>query len=121
MDSDEIVRSKRLIPQTFESLMALDAARKNKSKEVVILESEGGVSVPSLHTIPDWPELRDKAIDTYGAKCMCCGSIKEIHVDHIKPRSIYPELTLCFDNLQVLCRYCNFKKGLSETDYRVKE
>lgn len=101
--------------------MALDAARKNKSKEVVILESEGGVSVPSLHTIPDWPELRDKAIDTYGAKCMCCGSIKEIHVDHIKPRSIYPELTLCFDNLQVLCRYCNFKKGLSETDYRVKE
>jgi 5-methylcytosine-specific restriction endonuclease McrA len=42
-----------------------------------------------------------------------------IHIDHIKPRSKYPELELEFDNLQVLCATCNVKKSnIDETDYR---
>ena len=53
---------------------------------------------------------------------MCCGSKEHINVDHIKPRSSYPELSLEFDNLQVLCAGCNLEKGgEGETDYRPPE
>lgn len=67
----------------------------------------------------DWVILRESVMATYGKKCMRCGSFKEIQADHIKPRSKYPDLTLSFDNMQVLCRRCNFAKGdHDETDYR---
>jgi 5-methylcytosine-specific restriction endonuclease McrA len=41
-----------------------------------------------------------------------------LEVDHVKPRSKYPELALDLDNTQILCRACNSKKGTAETDYR---
>jgi len=42
-----------------------------------------------------------------------------MHIDHIKPRSKYPELTFVFENLQVLCEDCNVgKSNLDETDWR---
>ena len=56
---------------------------------------------------------------------MMCGRSPKTHrgvvanVDHIKPRSKYPELSLVFDNLQVLCGACNKGKGNKyQTDYR---
>lgn len=67
-----------------------------------------------------WQELRYKAIRTWGRKCMLCGAENcELHVDHIKPRSKFPDLSLSFDNLQILCRVCNFgKSNKDETDWR---
>ena len=62
-----------------------------------------------------WRRLRYETIKRHGAKCQCCGrnprqdGIK-LHVDHIKPRSEYPELALDPDNLQVLCEDCNLGK-----------
>lgn len=42
-----------------------------------------------------------------------------IQVDHIKPRSKYPELSLDIDNLQILCKACNKEKlNYHSTDYR---
>jgi hypothetical protein len=38
-----------------------------------------------------------------------------LHVDHVKPRSKYPELALDLDNLQILCAACNTRKG--DRDY----
>lgn len=68
---------------------------------------------------PEWEHLRFKALEKYGDICMCCGSTKHINVDHIKSRSEYPELSLEFDNLQILCAGCNLRKGWEdETDYR---
>ena len=50
---------------------------------------------------------------------MVCGSTERIHVDHIKPRSKYPELELDINNLQVLCEDCNIgKSNIDETDWR---
>jgi len=49
----------------------------------------------------------------------CNVSKCEMHVDHIKPVSLYPELKYDPDNLQVLCRDCNLEKSNKhETDYR---
>lgn len=62
-----------------------------------------------------WMTLRYKALREYGLKCHCCGATDtELHVDHIKPRSRFPQLELEFSNLQILCRACNL--GKSNTD-----
>lgn len=72
----------------------------------------------------EWKELRYKVLVKYGAVCMVCGATKEtdrICVDHIKPRSKYPELALDEDNLQVLCNSCNMgKSNKHELDHRPK-
>lgn len=70
-----------------------------------------------------WRELRYQVLSHYDNRCQKCGATKTdgavIQVDHIKPRSKYPELELEFDNLQVLCRDCNMgKSNKFEDDYR---
>jgi 5-methylcytosine-specific restriction endonuclease McrA len=68
----------------------------------------------------EWAELRYKTLAKYGAICQCCGADKVIlHVDHIKPRSKYPQLELDINNLQVLCETCNVGKSNKDvTDWR---
>ena len=68
----------------------------------------------------EWKAVRYKAIKIHGKVCACCETkVGPFHVDHIKPRSKYPELALDIDNLQVLCADCNTGKGRwDETDWR---
>ena len=69
-----------------------------------------------------WRDLRYRVLVKFGRSCMACGVMgSPAHVDHIKPRSKYPELELTFDNLQVLCEACNMgKRAWDETDWRPK-
>jgi hypothetical protein len=74
-----------------------------------------------FYSSKSWLTLRDKVLQHYDYFCMKCGSGKEIRVDHIKPRSLFPELELSFDNMQVLCNTCNLHKSNKYfTDYRPK-
>lgn len=71
----------------------------------------------------EWSGTRYEVLRSRGAVCECCGASPKIGavmmVDHIKPRSRYPELALDPNNLQVLCASCNRGKGNSdETDWR---
>lgn len=73
----------------------------------------------NFYNSSDWRRLRYKAFKLYGNSCNCCGRSKKLHnivlhVDHIKPRSIFPELALEIKNLQILCEDCNIAK--SNTD-----
>lgn len=70
-----------------------------------------------------WSYLRNRTLMRYGSCCQRCqttgDSSNPIQVDHIKPRSKYPELELDPNNLQVLCQRCNKAKGnWDETDWR---
>lgn len=66
-----------------------------------------------------WSHLRKLVIAKYGAECMKCGSRERINVDHIKPKSKYPELQFDLNNLQILCWPCNKEKGNKYVvDYR---
>jgi len=70
-----------------------------------------------------WRDVRYRALVLHGAQCQCCGRTPRhgvvLHVDHIKPRSKYPELELDISNLQVLCEDCNLGKlARDETDWR---
>jgi len=73
-----------------------------------------------FYATPEWRSLRKRAIKKYGNNCLKCGKYeKSIHVDHILPRSHYPEEALKLRNLQVLCSECNSKKSnKSYADYR---
>lgn len=67
----------------------------------------------------EWRELKKLVYQTYENKCMKCGCLEKLHVDHIKPSSKYPELINKFTNLQILCSTCNISKGnRNEIDYR---
>jgi len=72
----------------------------------------------------EWRSLRVRVLEKYECKCMMCGRSPKlhnvvVHVDHIKPRSKHPELSLAFDNLQLLCEDCNLgKSNKYDTDWR---
>lgn len=63
----------------------------------------------------EWKAMRRRVIEHYGPTCMSCGHApskrSRPNVDHIKPRKLFPELSLEFENLQVLCGRCNKDKG----------
>ena len=89
-------------------------AEKLKAKSKPFLQSQ------------EWKKLRSEVVKMYGRRCMKCGTTpkdpKKTHVDHIKCRKFYPELSLSFENLQVLCCRCNKAKGNKNSiDYRRKE
>ena len=70
-----------------------------------------------------WFELRYEVLKESNGKCSLCGvSAKDgakLQVDHIKPKSKYPELQYEKSNLQVLCGTCNAgKSNKDETDWR---
>lgn len=67
-----------------------------------------------------WRSLRYRALQKYGNWCSCCKSEQApLHVDHIKPRSKYPELEYDINNLQILCKECNLgKSDRDNTDWR---
>lgn len=79
-----------------------------------------GMKSNEFYRTREWLEARYKTLVKYGRVCQCCGSTSPIlHVDHIKPRSKYPDLELSLDNLQVLCEACNIGKSNKDvTDWR---
>ncbi len=73
----------------------------------------------------EWRRVRYVALKASRGCCELCGEGpspgKPLHVDHIKPRSLYPNLELDVKNLQVLCADCNLGKGnRDQIDWRKK-
>lgn len=82
-----------------------------------------GVEKYDFYKTKEWRALRVKVLLKQGKKCCLCGSTPKegivLHVDHIKPRSLYPKLELVESNLQVLCEDCNLgKSNLYTEDWR---
>lgn len=78
-----------------------------------------GDSNDGFYSSPAWRKMKQTVLFVFGKVCMKCKSTKNIHVDHIKPRSLYPELELDINNMQVLCRPCNCaKSNRGAKDYR---
>ena len=83
-----------------------------------------GFTGSNFYEAPEWRAVRFEALKASDGRCCLCGRSKRtdgvtIHVDHIKPRSIRPDLQLDPDNLQVLCEDCNMgKSNRDETDWR---
>lgn len=57
---------------------------------------------------------KKESIDKLGFKCQRCGATAKdarLHIDHIAPLSLFPELSKDEKNLQILCNRCNVSKG----------
>jgi 5-methylcytosine-specific restriction endonuclease McrA len=68
-------------------------------------------------------EIYAEVIAASGYRCAACGrQFSErrrkplLHVDHIRPRKLYPQLLYVRSNLQVLCRPCNSHKSAYDGD-----
>lgn len=99
---------------------------KKKSYKKYKPKSFKNILSPKFYNSREWRELRYKVLVKHGNNCMCCGASPVdgvvIHVDHIKPRSLHPELALDIDNMQILCADCNLgKSNKDDTDWRLDE
>lgn len=80
----------------------------------------------NFYSSKEWRELRFEVLDESDGLCSVCGKKKgdklesgekiKLSVDHILPRSEFPELKLYKPNLRVLCQECNVGKNNSYKD-----
>jgi 5-methylcytosine-specific restriction endonuclease McrA len=63
----------------------------------------------SVDTLPVETDTRIFVWQRDGGQCRHCGSRRELHFDHVIPRSLGGASTA--DNVQLLCRLCNQRKG----------
>ena len=94
------------------------------NKQAKVFKQKRGIVDPrskDFYSSEAWRKLRPVVFSMYGNQCMNpkCGNVNELQIDHIKPRSKFPQLALDLNNLQVLCGPCNRKKSNVEIiDYR---
>jgi len=96
---------------------------ENSVKSFIKNHSKVNPSSDEFLSTFEWKAVRMMALKKYGPVCQCCGASAKsgavIHVDHIKPRKIFPDLALDINNLQILCGDCNGGKGNWDmTDWR---
>lgn len=94
--------------------------QKNRKPRTTKKVSDSIISSDVFYSTREWRELRVKVLNEQGFKCIWCNRTPKdhgivLHVDHIKPKSKYPELALDKSNLQVLCEDCN--KGKSNKKF----
>ncbi len=93
---------------------------RKKNGEIKWISKEQAVLKYAFYESKEWRKLRYDTLIKFGRKCMVCFRTNiEMHVDHIKPISKFPEFALDIQNLQVLCMDCNLGKGNSDSiDWR---
>jgi len=74
---------------------------------------KGGRQTPEqkIRNSFDYKLWRTAVLERDKYKCVFCGSIINLEVDHIKPFRDYPELRFAIDNGRTLCRSCHKKTG----------
>lgn len=101
----------------FKDSQKLDKLKAEIRKEIAISPKRA-----DIHNTTSWKKLRYFVLKRDGGKCVLCGRCPKdgvkLHVDHIKPASLYPELYYDIDNLQTLCEDCNLgKSNLDDTSF----
>jgi len=85
------------------------AIRENRRRAIKIAAPGTGVSRR------EWQEV----LRQQGGKCLRCGTSDDLSMDHVVP--LVKGGADDPDNIQVLCRPCNSKKGIKTIDYRSKD
>jgi 5-methylcytosine-specific restriction endonuclease McrA len=69
----------------------------------------------SFYERPEWKRTRQRVISNHCVTCSHCNRVpdnpSEVHIDHIRPRYVFPEMAFTLGNLQPLCADCNLGKG----------
>jgi len=62
-----------------------------------------------LFSTPEYKRFRFEMFKRDNFKCTICGIHKEIQLDHIKPKSLFPQLVMAEWNVRTLCLECHKK------------
>ena len=120
INSPTLFKTAFRIPETFYSDSQKKEIRRElreerrRNRKKIKMAKAGIVSksmADNFYRSWEWNKVRYVIIKKYGPVCMCCGSKKEIVVDHIKPLRKHWHLRLEPTNLQILCRSCNMGKS----------
>ena len=115
-----------ITPMQFLTMFAREIDPNQENVHRIAENKKAWAIWKSFYNTQEWKALRYAALKAAGGSCQCCGATakssgKPLHVDHIKPRSKFPELALDRNNLQVLCEPCNIgKSNKDQTDWRSK-
>jgi 5-methylcytosine-specific restriction endonuclease McrA len=58
-----------------------------------------------------WQRCKREFFKIVPKECALCASKKKVHVHHIKPRHLFPQLALVLNNLIALCAGCHLRVG----------
>jgi 5-methylcytosine-specific restriction endonuclease McrA len=125
-EQDRLAREQRKIAAQGDAKMqSLYGPSRESLTERWKRQDRARLSEQTFYDSPAWLRLRYQALKRRNACCDCCGArgsySNPLQIDHIKPRSKYPDLQLEISNLQILCRDCNMGKGAwDETDWRCR-
>ena len=113
----------RLFIMNFAATIGQSIPQPKRPVVVVTVVDQPKPAPIDFYATEEWRALRYDALKAANGACQLCGSGphpgKPLHVDHIKPKSRYPELALNPSNLQVLCADCNLgKSNRDTTDWR---
>ena len=115
-------KSYRTMDRLFSQYSGIQIIGCSPAGHKVKLSGKRKQSSKEFYKSDAWRDLRYRALKLHGRQCQCCGAKPPkvvLHVDHIKPRSRFPELELDINNLQVLCEDCNLGKSNKDCiDYR---
>ena len=66
--------------------------------------------------VKNYQDYKADLLTEIGAYCSYCERSMDLHIEHIKPKSQYPELECEWDNLLLACKNCNSTKGDKDFD-----
>ena len=75
----------------------------------------------NFYSSPEWREVRKQILRSQSHICYICNELIfdsfDLTVDHVKPKSKYPDLSLELSNLKIACRSCNSAKGNKDKNF----
>ncbi|SRR6266404_3893719 len=78
------------------------------------LEEHYGIDLATPGRVNPSKRLREQIVRIYGSRCFACRKKRELHLDHVRPRSKGGDAA--FRNLQPLCESCGQSKGNADAE-----
>ena len=108
---EEINRTKIEIEDLEKELKIIENKVRLKAQELLNEDKLKFILSDQFYNSTDWKKIREQALSRFVRICVSCGSTDNLAVDHIYPRSRFPEKALELSNTQILCLRCNSSKG----------
>lgn len=109
------LRRENLIPKTHRSVI-FQCIRLGETRYKECLIKKANIPRVEAQKFIGKKDVREFIFKRDGYKCLCCGSVEKLSIDHIEPVNNGGINEI--DNLQTLCRSCNSRKRDTYKDYR---
>ena len=98
-------------------------ASKTRKKQIDKIYNITKDSMAAFYSSAEWKTLKNWVYAKYHPICVKCGALSGLSVDHIRPISCHPRLSIKSRNLRILCLDCNKRKSYimaSRSDMLIK-